>query len=893
MVKDKTVHTMANNDIACVVLCGGRGVRMGSTTTNKVCFPVAGTPAINRTVAMLYSRGIRRVVLVVGAMAGQVIEAAQIGVAALQSLGHTGPVMITMGDKIIQAAALDRLRDGFVRSSADLAFLSAPKGSDRFSGRVLADEHGRILAIVEAREIHRARILGQFARLARKSARLDTNRLIEIALAHIHPEPKLATALGPLYPLLKADGRISAALVRQHLEAHPGIIAVAGRRFTAEQAEMLSPTVNTAVYLFGAEPLYEMIGRLSNDNAQGEYYLTELIALLAQPSGPGGRARYKLHQIALADRHAVQAFNSPDELLSIEDWLRKGRRPRRRAAPSRPTDRRAFKPAAKWLELLEQFAPAVRRRFSAIYGRDETVLQRRRKAMTQVLRLFARRYGADKPCCLIRAPGQLNLMGRHIDRLGGSVNVMAIDREVILAAAPRDDDLVRLVNTDRKRFSPKDFRIGDLIEDLAWDDWLSYVNSAGVRELIRKDPSDWSNYIKAAVMRLQQRYTDVRMQGMDCAVGGNIPLGAGLSSSSALVVAAAEAAVAINRFDVTASQLVDLCGQGEWFTGERPGRSDHAAIRLGRRGSIRHVTFFPFEASRTVQLSAEAVVMVAESHQKPAADAQRRIDERFAACDLAMLLLRDRFGQYSHLLQYIRDISPERLGLPLSQIYRMLLVLPERMSRSELRRNLGGRYDEHLEQIFATHPEPNAYELRGALIYGAAECARSSLAPELLDAGDLAQLGLLMKVSHDGDRVGGGHDQQGPSHSKRPARRTKSAAPGPDWSATDQYLHDRIADLASEDPQRVAGAQLAMLPGRFGLSTLQIDRMVDIACGVEGVFGAQLAGRGLGGCIMGLVRPDRTAALKRALAEGYYRQRQLPRSVELCCPVEGAGLVRL
>ena len=173
----------------------------------------------------------------------------------------------------------------------------------------------------------------------------------------------------------------------------------------------------------------------------------------------------------------------------------------------------------------------------------------------------------------------------------------------------------------------------------------------------------------------------------------------------------------------------------------------------------------------------------------------------------------------------------------------MLLVLPERMSRSELRRNLGGRYDEQLEQIFGTHPEPDAYELRGALIYGAAECARSALAPELLDAGDLAQLGLLMKVSHDGDRVGGGHDQQGPSHSKRPARRIRAAAAGPDWSPTDQYLHDRIADLASEDPQRVGGAQLAMLPGRFGLSTPQIDRMVDIACGVEGVFGAQLAGR--------------------------------------------------
>jgi len=81
---------------------------------------------------------------------------------------------------------------------------------------------------------------------------------------------------------------------------------------------------------------------------------------------------------------------------------------------------------------------------------------------------------------------------------------------------------------------------------------------------------------------------------MDCAVTGDIPVAAGLSSSSAVLVAVAHAAVAINDFDLEPRQFVDLCGEGEWFVGSRGGAADHAAIRFGRRGSIAHVRFFPF-----------------------------------------------------------------------------------------------------------------------------------------------------------------------------------------------------------------------------------------------------------------------------------------------------------
>lgn len=69
--------------------------------------------------------------------------------------------------------------------------------------------------------------------------------------------------------------------------------------------------------------------------------------------------------------------------------------------------------------------------------------------------------------------------------------------------------------------------------------------------------------------------------------------------------------------------------------------------------------------------------------------------------------------------------------------------------------------------------------------------------------------------------------------------------------------------------------------------------MVDIACSVPGVAGAQIAGAGLGGCIMILARKDAVATLRRALASQYYRPNDLTPDIINCVPVEGAGLVKV
>jgi N-acetylgalactosamine kinase len=891
------------NQIVCVILAAGQGTRMRSADTHKVCFEIAGEPAILRNMRLIEAAGIKRFVVVVGALAGQVVsrvgakypqtlfiyQAEQLGTGhaarlagdALERLGHQGPVFVTMGDKIIETRVVEALLDTFARTQADLAFVSAPKAAGDTEGRIVQAPDGAVLGNVELRDIQRAQVMAQLAQAVRGKRRVQTGRLREIA-AKFAPNPaRLKRLLGPVAELLDKDREVTADVLKQRIEAVGQTTTLGGRAFTAQQIEAASPTVNVSLYLFKARPMYEALAQLQADNAQAEYYLTDTINYLAGAKDPAGKPLYRVRMTVLDDKDAVLSYNSPDELLQVESVLQ------RRLAAQRgtPRERRpqlgrgVLKPVADWIALFDTFPRRLRAYLATLYGDDGACLAERRAAILKVLKLFAARYGRDREVVIARAPGRINLMGRHVDHRGGFVNVMAINREVVFVAAGRQDDVVRLVNTDRKNFPDKEFRIADMLGGLAWEDWLHYVNSRHVQQMVIHSHGDWSNYVKAAVLRLQEGNRQVQVLGMDCAVTGNVPMAAGLSSSSAVVVAAAEAAVALNQFDLTPQQFVDLCGEGEWFVGSRGGSADHAAIRFGRRGSVAHVGFFPFRVEGNSEFPKNLSLLIANSHVRAAksAGARSRFNEKVASYELGFMLLKDRYPQFGHLLEHLRDVNPTRLGVKVSDIYAMLRHVPEPMTRKQLLDTLAATHREQLERVFASHQEPDGYWTRSVVMFGVAECERSRLFSELLRANDLARIGRFMQISHDGDRV-----------SRMDADGRMQAA---DWRVTDAKLDALIQDLQSEDPQRVHGAQLWMQPGGYACSTPEIDRMVDLVGRVEGVVGAQLAGAGLGGCIMVLAQKEAARAVEKQLARHYYEPDGLAPAVTVCTPVEGSGLL--
>lgn len=875
---------------------------MRSSTTHKVCFEVVGVPAVCRLIQTCRDAGIHTQVVVVGSMVGQVVEtvgrrypdviftyqheqkgtghAAQIGAQALRRLNYQGSVLLTMGDKVMEPSVIRLLAEHFHRTEADLCFLTAPRGASDGAGRILTDGADRVLGNFEVFDINKARWFGELSGLCERSRSIPAAKLMESGRKYFSSESKLQLAAGPLWDLAGRGVSLRTSGVRALLGEHPGCLRVGGEWVAADRVEKQARTENVSVYLYRSGALYEALDNLRNDNAQGEYYLTDTIKFLAESADEQRKPRFRVRQLPLEDPRTVMAFNSPDELLAIEDHLR--RRQQRTTAPRAAVlDRRQFRAVQRWQSIFKQVPAGLRRRFTEIYGPSDGRREQRLSAYRSVLDVFARRFGADRSACIVRAPGRVNLMGRHVDHQGGHVNPLAIDREVILVASPREDDTIRLVNVRPRDFPDRRFRMSELLGSFNWDDWLSYVDSPQVRQLVRETAGDWSNYAKAALLRLQQKYREVRVRGMDCAVTGDIPVAAGLSSSSAVLVAVAHAAAAINSFDIEPRQFVDLCGEGEWFVGSRGGSADHAAIRFGRRGSIAHVRFFPFEVEEIVELPSDVVVIIANSQIKAAksSTARDQFNQRVATYRTGVRLLREFTPPYAPMIEYLRDVSTARLGIKTSQIYEILRRTPSRMTRRQITQSLTGKEGEGLERLWASHADPGEYHIRRVVLYGIAECHRSRMCIDYLKRGDIDAFGRLMRISHDGDRV---------ARFDAPSRQVPY-----DCDVTDAHLNALVEDLSSEDPQRVAAAQIHLQPGGYACSLPELDRMVDTVSNLPGVYGSQLSGAGLGGCIMVLADAGAAESVERTLHKGYYRPGGLEPQVNVCQPVEGSGLIEV
>ena len=888
-----------------VVLAAGKGTRMGRDDLVKVCFEIDSVPAINRQIAVFKRQGFRRFLLVVGSMAEQVLStvarehegvmyvfqqpqlgtghAAQVAAEALQTMGYDGHVLVTAGDTHLEPQAIDALVSGYVKQQADMGLLIAPKRGPTGGsfGRVLVDRDGQAMDIIESVDLARQAVVDELKeRLARGNS-ITGDELVALAEAHLPNQSKRAVALGELLELARQQSRVDSTVLSELVHSERYNIQVEGKRYSARQIEKMAKGVNQSLYLFRAEVFYQGVGMLDNNNAQGEYYLTDVVRLLSGLRDTEGRRLYRLRAVAIDNPDWIQGFNSPDELVAIQDYVRRTKQRRQRPVEVVERPRLTAKQYAtveRWLAKLERPSPTLRRWLVKIYGAHEDLHAEKVRDLRRVLKCYGRRFGFDEKVCIVRAPGRINLMGRHVDHRGGMTNFLAIHRETMAVVGLREDQNVLAVNTAPDRFGPVEFNISELIGRFAWSDWINFVNSNWVRNMLYAAPGDWGHYIKAAILRLQHRFQDVKIRGVNIALSGNVPIAAGLSSSSTIVVATLQAAIALNGFDLSSQQFIDLCGEGEWFVGSRGGAGDHAAIYLGQRGKVAQVGYLPFRVGKIIDAPRHYQVIIANSHIQAtkSSAAKHTFNARVADYNLGLALFKQFNPQIAGAVEYVRDIHPEKLGSTTSDIYRMLLKVPERMTREDFKSLLSGEHQELIETNFATHADPEYYHPRGVILYGAAEIARSRMCVDLLEGDQVERFGQLMQVSHDGDRV---------------------SRPGPDGRyqplpsrCSDRYLQGLISDLASEDPHRVLRAQLYMQPGSYACSTPEIDQMVDIASAVPGVAGAQIAGAGLGGCIMVLARKEAVPAVRKALIQRYYRPAGLRPDILPCIAVEGAGL---
>lgn len=308
--------------------------------------------------------------------------------------------------------------------------------------------------------------------------------------------------------------------------------------------------------------------------------------------------------------------------------------------------------------------------------------------------VFRTRFGSE-PTHLSRAPGRVNLIGEHIDYNGLPVLPMAIQREARIVLRPRDDGIVRLANTD-PGFETVEFEVGVAIEP--------------------GPGGHWGNYVRAPAQELARR--QAIFQGFDGVLSSDIPVAAGLSSSSALVNAVGLALAEINAVGLDALSLAQIMAEAEQYTGTRGGGMDQAISMAGRAGHAARIDFAPLRV-RHIPVPEDWRFVVADTgvRAEKSGPAQAAYNRRRAECAEAL----------------------DQVGTELSRTGR-LPRLPSTYSELLLK--------VHHDEVMAVAEGVLGATLLKRMRHVVTENARVIEAQDLLSQADHVGFGTLMDASH-------------------------------------------------------------------------------------------------------------------------------------------------
>jgi galactokinase len=246
---------------------------------------------------------------------------------------------------------------------------------------------------------------------------------------------------------------------------------------------------------------------------------------------------------------------------------------------------------------------------------------------------------------LFRAPGRVNLIGEHTDYNDGFVLPMAIDRETVVAAAMRDDRLVRAFSLNRSERAEFD------------------LDNPGP-----KRRGIWLDYVEGVAQALE--HAGARLRGADLMIASDVPAGAGLSSSAALEISTGFALLSVSDLEVDRVQLA-LAGQRaeHEYVGAMVGIMDQFVAALGRKDHALLIDCRSLEHTAVPLDTSEAAVVICDSRVKhQLSDSEYNV--RRAECERGVELLREVLPG----IKALRDVTAE-------DFERHAEVLPEPIRR--------------------------------------------------------------------------------------------------------------------------------------------------------------------------------------------------------------------
>ncbi len=285
---------------------------------------------------------------------------------------------------------------------------------------------------------------------------------------------------------------------------------------------------------------------------------------------------------------------------------------------------------------------------------------------------FGTRFGVG-PTYLVRAPGRVNLIGEHTDYNEGFVMPLAIDRAIRLALRPRADGQVIVHSLDFAQ--TVSFEFGSLTHGSV----------------------EWAEYIKGVAWALQEK--GYALGGWEGVMAGDAPIGAGLSSSAALELAAARGFAIVSGWTWQPAAMAKICQQAEnQWVGVNCGIMDQMISAAGRAGHALLIDCRSLEFTPVPLPSGTAVVVMDTATRRGLVGSA--YNERRTQCEASARF----FG-----VAALRDVSPAQFNQQASGL-----------------------------------PEPARRRARHVV----SENARTLAAAEAMQRGDAVALGQLLSASH-------------------------------------------------------------------------------------------------------------------------------------------------
>ncbi|MBT4484974.1 MAG: galactokinase [Candidatus Latescibacteria bacterium] len=400
-----------------------------------------------------------------------------------------------------------------------------------------------------------------------------------------------------------------------------------------------------------------------------------------------------------------------------------------------------------------------------------------------------------QPTVLIKAPGRVNLIGEHTDYNGFPVLPVSIPFVITVAASPRPDKNIH-INNSNTQYKSKSFELSQNIP--------------------HSPTGEWSNYVKAAASALAS-HPDFKLHGMNAFFNGDIPASAGLSSSSALVIASALSILATNSRKMDFLELAEMMAFGEHYVGTQGGGMDQAICLFGKEGYAVKINFFPLRCSY-VKFPENHSIVVAHSLVRAAKteDALFLYNLRPAECRLATALINaiynpePQLNRLGNLIDYDFFKSYNNHEQFIDNTF-----LQKSYFLSDIAQILGNSAESVVQKYLLTRdgvpmPVPkDGFKIPQRTLHVLTEADRVEKSCKVLEKNDSTAFGKLMNASHNS---------------------------------------------CDED---------------YSISTPELNELVKIMR-ASGAPGARLTGAGFGGCAIGLVRDNDVKKVIDSVRKLYY-----------------------